>query len=330
LVGLEDGESSATETEDFSVTSTEELTYTEQQPSEQQQEYIDSGNQLAGYIEDYLNPHPHVRILEHRAHANNTIDIAVQTDGAVPLEQAVMDSVQASSAAIYYGTMDDPTRWKNGSLRFFHEPDRVRVYLRGPDRQPLGTFAIDGNEAYRYRNHTIKTPEFAEGVMDTYEVYNSYQRGNKHPSWYLNHSELTIWLTTYRDETQRYWYEAGEEDDSPFPLDNIRVNESKHEILHSMEWDRSVYDYLYLDARATIIRGYWLTTEDSYAMPPERLNYHIVLPENSDADRAGYMEREEVYRFLETNRGRPALVDYAESVQTFQIDNGTEPPFEGF
>ena len=327
LVSPQDGTNNTTEVE--SVTETHTPTQTERQLSDQEQEYVDSGNRLAGYIEEYLNPHPHVRFLDHRANANNTLDIEVQTDGAIPLEQAVMDSVQASSAAVHYTTREDPPMRENGTLRFFHEPERVRVYLRGPDRQPLGIFAIDGEEADHYRNHNISTNAFAQNVMETYEVYDNFQRGDRHPSWYLNHSELSIWVRSYQNVAQRWARETGGME-ATFPVENIQINESRHEILHSAVWDRDIYDVNYLSARAVMLAAYWHAAEESYAMPPERLNYHLVLPENDDVDRAGYMDREQVYTFLQTNRGRPARIDYAESVQTYRFENGTEPPFEGF
>lgn len=330
LIGSDDG---PTPTETPTVTETETDTTpitTESELSEQEQEYVFSGNQFSGIVSDYLDPHNHTRFVDHRAYANNTVELAIQTDGEVPAEQSVMDGTQAIAAAVYHGTREgEPPRRDDGSLRFLHEPENVTVYMYGPDENPVGAFEIDPTAARDYREHNLSSSAFAAQVMESYEPENSYERGDRPNSWYLNHSELTIFASDYREEAQS-WAEDPGGMEATFPVDGVEINATRHEMLHHAVWDRSTYDQYFGSARAVMVTAYWRTASNTSAMPPERLNYHLELPENDEVDRAGYINRTAVYTLLGSDRGNDARNWYLDQIVTMRIDDGSETPFEGF
>lgn len=329
LVGTDEGEA-PTETTAVTETATEtDVTTTESALSDQEEEYVFSGNEFAEIFDDYTGPHNHTRYLDHRAYANNTVELAIQTDGEVSAERSVMDGTQAVAAAVYYATREgEPPRRDNGSLRFLHEPESVTVYMYGPNRDPVGAFDVDPAAARDYREHNLSSPAFAAQVMDTYEPENSYERVDRPNSWYLNHSELTIFASDYREEAQR-WAANNGELGAEYPVDGVQINATRHEILHEVVWDRSVYDQNYISGRAVMLAAYYRTAEDSYAMPPERLNMYVELPENEDDDYAAVMNRSSVYTFLGTDRGNDARNWYLDQYEYWFPDKG-EHPFEGF
>lgn len=290
--------------------------------SPQEREFVRSGEGFANSTAQVLELHNRTEFVESKAYPNNTVELTVRVTAGTPLNRSMMETAQATAAISYMKSVEGTSIITDGGdVVSYIRPEMVEVTARGPNGGDLGTFQVNPTRANEYRAGYITPHAFAESVTESFESQNAYPGGLRSTKYYLNQSELSIWVRDYQDQLLRST--AGEFDEG-FPVENVRTNASTHEVLHEFEWSLSEYGQASLSASVAVHEAYWNTTADSWGMAPTRLNHFMHLPHH-DKNYAGHMDRRYVYWFLDTDRDSFDWYFYRNESEGGYVPKGTNP-----
>lgn len=289
-------------------------------PSPQEQEYLRSGKEFTRVMGIRMNNTHGMFFTDRGFYRNNTVSMTYRLGQGTPLYKSMMNATQTVSVIIpTRTTTDEKVAMGNGREGKIHRPEMVYIRIVDHNGNRIGSFEIDPDTAYKYRRYELDGDVFAQNIVDTLNLEQDVERGDRSPVWYLNRSQLYDWTFRYAGVLRQETDPSETSFEKEFSLVGLDIKPGEMVVHYETEWDNVEMGQAAISGQAAIYDSYYITTDKAWAMAPRRLSHYFHVPGGDDI--RSHMDLSSVMWLLRKDNPRDYKNEYFQMAETEIIED---------